>query len=251
MSINSKNSTKEYTVCAIIPAFNEENEVGNIILETIPHVNKVFLIDDASTDNTADVADKNGAHVIKHQYNQGCGAAQRTGYSEAIKEGFDYIVQLDADGQHRPHYIPEMLKSIDNYDMLIGSRFLNSSHKKYPLIRRMGITFFTLIVNIFTRTHITDVTSGFRLYKVDSLKKIPPIPDRQWAVYQTIAAAKLGLRIKEISIEMPLRKNGTSQLHGYKILLYPFKMLPAIFKSMQLNKKSCHINPNNKIIKRY
>lgn len=245
MPIKNKTSNT-YNVCAIIPAYNEEKEVGNIVRETIAHVNKVFLIDDASTDTTAKVASNNGAYVIKHEHNQGSGAAQRTGYSVALKEGFDYIVQLDADGQHKPQYIPEMLRAMNDYDMLIGSRFLNSSYRKYPFIRRIGITFFTLVVNIFTRAHITDVTSGFRLYKADALRKIPPIPDRQWAVYQTIAAAKLGLRIKEISIEMPLRKNGASQLDGYKIFLYPFKMLPAIFKSLLISKNTIQINADNK-----
>ena len=106
-------------VCAVIPAYNEAATIGEIIQETKKYVDKVFIVDDASVDNTAEVATENGAEVIRHNINRGIGAAQRTGYTVAMSDGFDYIVQLDADGQHDPRYIPTLLETAQDYDMII------------------------------------------------------------------------------------------------------------------------------------
>lgn len=217
-------------VCAVIPAYNEAATIGNIIQETKKYVDKVFIVDDASADNTAEVARESGAEVIRHNINRGIGAAQRTGYTVAMSDGFDYIVQLDADGQHDPKYIPILLEAAQDCDMIVGSRYLNESYKQYHFVRRAGISFFTFVVNTLTPTDITDVTSGYRVYKVESLKKLCRISDRHWAVEQTLEAAKKGMKIKEVSIEMPVRNSGTSQLNLMRFASYPFRMIDTVLK---------------------
>ena len=220
-------------ICAIIPAYNEEKTIESVI-QKIPRdlIEEIFVICDGSTDKTAEIARKAGAKVIIHPINRGVGAAQRTGYKVAIIEGFDYIVQLDADGQHDPKYIKEMIKTAlsTDADIVIASRFLNESYKQYSFIRRIGIMFFTKLVSIFGKVRITDVTSGYRVYKVSSLKKLGDIPDKNWAVTQTLEAAKKRMKIVEISVEMPPRRKGKSQFDPLTFIKYPFRMIKEFIR---------------------
>lgn len=219
-------------ICAVIPAYNEAATIGKVIQETKKYVDAVFVVDDGSTDNTAEVAQHHGAQVIRHRTNRGIGAAQQSGYDAAINNGFDYIVQLDGDGQHNPEHIPEMLSVAQGCGMVIGSRFLNESYRAYPFVRRLGISFFTLVVNLLTHVGITDVTSGYRVYRTESLRKLSRTSSRHWAVEQTLEAGKRGFRLKEVPIEMPPRDTGKSQFSLAVYARYPFTMTWVILKVM-------------------
>ncbi len=224
-------------ICAIIPAHNEEATIGSIIKETRKYVDQVFVVDDASTDNTAKVALQHNAQVIQHTINQGQGGALQTAYDIAVLNLLDnvvyeYIVQLDADGQHDPQYIPEMLKMAQSCDIVIGSRFLNESYKEFPFIRKIGIVFFSQLVNLLTRAGITDVTSGYRVYRTETLKKLNPLTKRNWAIETTLEAAVKGMKIKEVSVEMPVRNLGKSQFSFKKYVTYPYKVIWAMIKIM-------------------
>jgi len=132
---------------AIVPAYNETNTIGPVIDETATYVDKVVVVDDGSSDDTAAVAKDHGATVVSHAINTGVGGAVRTGYLYAIRNNYDFIVQIDADGQHDPSYIPELLDAAEDCDMVIGSRYLNESYKDYSFVRNAGIQFFTATVN--------------------------------------------------------------------------------------------------------
>lgn len=233
-------------VCAVIPAYNESKTIGKVIQETRSYVDTVFVADDGSTDNTLKIARQNGAEVIRHQINQGMGAALQSGYNAAINRGFDIVVQLDGDGQHYPKHIPEMLDIIKDCDIVVGSRFLNRSHRQYPFIRRIGISFFTSVVNLLGGIRITDVTSGYRMFRTQSLNRITPLSARHWAVQQTLEAAKKGLKIKEISAEMPLRSTGHSQFSLRAYALYPLRMLWVILKVMLSSEKNLKLNKKSR-----
>jgi glycosyltransferase involved in cell wall biosynthesis len=143
-------------VCAIIPAFNEESTIADVVQKTKNYVDLVLVVDDASTDMTAQIAQQNGAYVIRRQTNHGPGTALQILYDTTKLDDYDYadfsyIVQVDADGQHDPKYIPEMLRVAQSCDIVIGSRFLNASHRDHPLTRRIGIRFFSCVVSILTR----------------------------------------------------------------------------------------------------
>ncbi len=224
--------SKPMKICAVIPAYNEGKTIGEVIQQAKQYVDTVFVVDDGSSDDTAEVARQNGAKVIRHNVNQGIGAAQQSGYDAAISEEFDYIIQLDSDGQHDPKRIPEMLEVAQGCNMVIGSRFLNNSHKDYPFVRRLGISFFTRLTNLLTHAAITDVTSGYRVYRTESLRKLSRLPSRHWAIEQTLEAAKRGFRIKEVSVEMPVRNRGNSQFSLRTYALYPFRMIWVIMKVM-------------------
>jgi glycosyltransferase involved in cell wall biosynthesis len=222
-------------VCAIVPAYNEAASISEIIQETKKHVDLVIVVDDASIDNTAEVARQNGAHVICRRKNHGPGTALQIIYEPAELNGidyttFDFIVHIDSDGQHDPRCIPGMLEIAQSCDIVIASRFLNASHKNYASVRKIGISFFTSVINLVTRADLTDVTSGFRIYNAKSLQKLSPISTRHWAIEQTLEALKKGLKIKEASVEMPVRTTGDSQFSLATYIGYPFKMILAILK---------------------
>jgi glycosyltransferase involved in cell wall biosynthesis len=217
-------------VVAVIPAYNEATTIASVIDETATHVDQVVVVDDDSSDDTAEIAREHGATVIEHAINTGVGGAVRTGYLYAIRNDFDFVVQVDADGQHDPAYIPKLLEAAKDCDMVIGSRYLNESYKEYSLVRNAGIQFFTTTVNLLGRMDITDVTSGFRVYRVDKLKEILHQSDNHWAVEQTLAAAKNDFRIKELSVEMPTREEGESQFSLDTFALYPIRMANVILR---------------------
>lgn len=216
---------------AVIPAQNEEHTIYEVVTQVNQYVEEVVVVDDGSTDATKARAREAGALVISHPLNRGVGAAQRTGYRIALQKNPDYIVQIDGDFQHDPTYIPALLEQCQKgYDMVIGSRFLNPSHKNYTVARRSGITFFTWVANFVGSLTVTDVTSGFRCYRASALAQLSPLPDRHWALEQTLEAAKKNMKITEVSVEMPVREKGFSQFDVKTYALYPFRMVECVIK---------------------
>jgi len=114
--------------------------------------------------------------------------------------------------------------------MVIGSRYLNESYKEYSFVRNAGIQFFTAAVNILGGMNITDVTSGFRVYRVEKLNEILHHSDKHWAVEQTLAAAREEFRITEVSVEMPTRDEGDSQFTLDTFALYPIRMTDVMLR---------------------
>lgn len=227
-SIYSCLITLNVNVVAVIPAYNESGTIGSVVTEAAPHVDEVVVVDDGSDDNTAEIARNHGATVVTHVINTGVGGAVRTGYRYAIRQGYDFVAQIDGDGQHDPAYLPELLAIAEDNDMVIGSRFLNDSINNYSFIRRTGIKFFTSVVNTFGGINITDVTSGYRIYRVSMLEEIIHRSNKHWAVEQTLQAANSEYTIQELSVEMPIREEGASQFDIETFVMYPVRMVDTI-----------------------
>ncbi len=219
-------------VCAVIPAFNEGATVGNIVRETKKYIDDVFVVNNGSTDNTSYVAQEYGAKVIDYFVKRGYGASQYAGQQFALQEGYDYILQLDADGQHNPVYIPKLIESMQDgdYDIVLGSRFLTTSYKNLSFMRKAGIVFFSKTISLLGHTKVTDATSGFKIYRATSLQKLSKPSDINPAVEQMMEIAKRRMKIKEIPIEMPIRNTGNSHLSPIKFSLYPFRAAWHILK---------------------
>lgn len=215
---------------AVIPAYNEASTIGPVVDDTAEYVDRVVVVDDGSGDDTAAIARDHGAIVVEHVFNTGVGGAVRTGYQYAIQHDFDWVVQVDADGQHDPAKIPELLALAGDYDMVIASRYLNESYQDYSATRNAGIRFFTRLVNRLGGIDITDVTSGFRVYRVSMLESVLHRSDKHWAIEQTLEAAKGGYRITEVSTEMPTREDGESQFTLDTFALYPLRMTDTILR---------------------
>lgn len=215
----------------IIPARDEVETISRVVTMVKEYVDDVIVIDDGSHDETGATALKAGALVVTHPLNRGVGAALRTGYRVALQKKADYIIQVDGDFQHDPHYIPALLEQAQTgHDMVIGSRFLNPSHREYNVTRRSGIKFFSWVVNLLSPLHVTDVTSGFRCYRAAALAQLSSLSDHHWALEQTLEAARKKMKIKEISVEMPVRRKGVSQFNVKTYTLYPLRMIECVIK---------------------
>jgi len=215
---------------AVIPAYNESETIESVVDGTSEHVEEVVVVDDGSTDGTPELAREAGATVIEHVFNTGVGGAVRTGYRYAIRNDFEFVVQVDADGQHDPAEIPRLLAAAEDADMVIASRYLNESFQEYSWLRNLGIRSFTAVVNVLGGVDVTDVTSGFRVYRVAALRRLLHRSDKHWAVEQTLEAARRDLEIRELSIAMPTRETGSSQFTVETFALYPLRMIDAILR---------------------
>ncbi len=224
----------ESRVLVIIPAYNEEKSIGMVIdkiQKTAPWVD-IVVVDDSSSDNTVKIAQEKGARVLPHPVNLGPGAAAQTGYKYALEYPYDFVVQLDADGQHEPRYINDLLSVLqsDSADMVIGSRFLGAQGYKPSLIRKVGMEVFAVIVSLVIGQKITDSSSGFRALKRELVEFFanvnypPDYPDADVLMLAHFA----GFRIKEVPVVMRENLGGKRLLIGYGFLYYGFKMLLSI-----------------------
>jgi glycosyltransferase involved in cell wall biosynthesis len=209
----------------IIPAYNEESDIGRVVRQCVKY-GPVLVIDDGSMDLTATEAIAAGAHVIC-QENRGYGEALQTGYRYALKNGHDVVVQLDADGQHEPRYIPALVRALNGVDMVLGSRFIETPGYRIPFFRRTGMKLFAFLATMICKRQFTDTTSGFRAFNRKALEfctgeKYPrDYPDANALVMMHRA----GLRIREIPVRMRRNMKGTSMHSGAKPIFYVCKML--------------------------
>jgi glycosyltransferase involved in cell wall biosynthesis len=227
------NDTKSSRSLVLIPAYNEATRIAGVI-ESIKRVvteMPVLVINDGSRDDTAAVALQAGAIVVSHPFNMGYGAAIQTGYKYARDKGYDYLVQLDADGQHDPACIPDVLAPVmqGRADIAIGSRFLGTSYTP-PLARRLGMALFRKIVLLVTGKVCTDTTSGFQAFNRDVIRffaqDIFPVdyPDAD----MLITLHRAGFCMTEVPVRMFENSEGKSMHSGFKPIYYMFKMLLSI-----------------------
>jgi hypothetical protein len=203
-------------VAVIIPAYNEEDNIG-VVLRSMP--NQVLgrslttlVIDDGSGDNTLDVARRGGALGVATLINRGGGAALRMGFDIARKYGAEVVVTMDADGQHLPSEIERVVAPVfdGQADIVIGSRMLGSREKD-SIIRYMGIHVFNTIIRVLTHARVTDCSSGFRAFRVSELSRLLLRQDQFHTSELIIDAAKKGLRIGEVPITIKRRLSGESK----------------------------------------
>jgi dolichol-phosphate mannosyltransferase len=161
---------KEFKTLVIIPVYNEENRIKTV-LERFREVtvDKVLVINDGSTDSTPEVIKSYGIETISHPQRQGVGSSIRDGIDFARKNGFDLVVVMAGNGKDDPREIPVLLKPITNedYDYIQGSRYLQGGEAgNLPFARKIGIKTFTFIWSLLLWKKLTDVTNGFRAYKI-------------------------------------------------------------------------------------
>ena len=155
---------------AVVPAYNEAETVGSVVNSIRVHAPRfdVLVIDDGSTDGTGDVARALGARVVRPPFNLGIGGAMQCGFVFAAEHDYDYVVQVDADGQHSAEEIDKLLGAMradPTIDMVCGSRFLTKEHSyPAPISRRTGIHLFAFLLSRIIGQRVSDPTSGFRLY---------------------------------------------------------------------------------------
>jgi glycosyltransferase involved in cell wall biosynthesis len=221
---------------AIVPAYNEGEMVARVVREirrNAPNFD-VLVVDDGSTDNTAAEAEAEDAIVLRHPYNLGIGGAMQSGYKYALRHGYEVAVQVDGDGQHKPEYLPKMLKALntrgDEADMVYGSRFRGDPGYKVPLGRRLGNLTFSIVLRVITRKRITDPTSGFRMTNRRGIELFArDYPHDYPEVEALLMLHAHHLRIHEVPVRMNARGFGRSSIDYPRSAYYMAKVLLALF----------------------
>jgi hypothetical protein len=220
---------------AIVPALNEAGSIESVIREIRaedPHF-KVLVVDDGSSDSTAALAEAAGAQVVRLPFNLGIGGAVQTGLQYAREHDFGIAVQIDADGQHDPSQLPQLLAPLvaGEADVVVGSRFLGERNYKAPLVRRIGIRVFAAIISAVVGQPLTDTSSSFRAFGRRAIAYFARDYPHGFveSVEATVIAARCGLRLKEAPVVMRQRLMGQSSLTLPISIYYSIKVLVAVF----------------------
>jgi glycosyltransferase involved in cell wall biosynthesis len=219
---------------AIVPAWNEAEVIG-IVVGEIKRVRsdiEVVVVDDASQDDTAEVAEEHGATVLRLPFNVGIGGAVQTGFRYALEQGYARAVRLDGDGQHDASQIPRILAPIEDgtADLVIGSRFVDPGGTyRPPFGRRMGIRVFARLVSLLGGQRVTDTTSGFVALDRAGIELFAAqYPHDYPEVESTLVALRSGLRLAQVQVEMRERTTGASSITFIRSLYYIVKVTLAL-----------------------
>jgi len=190
-------------VCAVLPSYNEEKNITTVIKGILKHNIDVIEVDDGSKDKTSQRASENGAAVIRHHKKKGKGVSIRDGLNYATDNDYDYIITIDADGQHNPDEMPLFIKEADANEkagIVIGSRLWNP--EKMPLVRLCTNRFMSHLISLLCKQNIPDTQCGYKLIKKDVLKAVS-VKSRKFEIESEllVKAAKAGFQIKSIPIK--------------------------------------------------
>jgi glycosyltransferase involved in cell wall biosynthesis len=220
---------------AVVPAYNEATTVADVV-RSVKRARPdfdVLVIDDGSTDGTGAVAESAGATVVRHPFNLGIGGAVQSGFTFALDNDHDYMVQVDADGQHDCEYLRKLIGAMDQdptLDMVCGSRFLRGGEYPAPISRRTGIHIFAFILSRIVGQRISDPTSGFRLYNRRAIALFARDYPHDYPEVEAVLMLHFHrLRMTEIPVRMFKRGGGVSSINSGKSVYYMVKVLLAIF----------------------
>jgi glycosyltransferase involved in cell wall biosynthesis len=218
----------------VIPAFNEATSLRSLVAALLGASawHEVLVIDDGSTDATADEASAAGARVIRHPYNKGNGAAVKTGVREATGR---FILIVDADGQHRPTDATRLVSHLDAYDLVIGAR---SGRSHANLVRRLGNDLLNRVAGYLTERPVPDLTSGFRAAKRECLLEFLHLLPNGFSTptTTTMAFMKAGYSVRFEPVETA-RREGQSKIRlgpdGVRFFLILLKVI-TIFSPLRI-----------------
>ena len=225
----------------IIPAYNEEQNLAHLLEEVRREGYDAVVVDDDSTDATAEVATAAGFPVLSLPVNLGIGGGVQTGFLYAARNGYDIVVQVDGDGQHDPKWIPKIIAPIlaQEADCVIGSRYrpeAPDTEYRTPFARRMGMYFSTGILLLATGLRVHDTTSGFRALNRAAFSFFAhEYPVDHPEAESLLVLHQMGFRIQEIPVKMRCRVKGQSLFSFVKATLYPMRVvigfMGLLFKS--------------------
>jgi len=215
----------------IIPAFNESEALPAVLTElarTVPD-HEVIVVDDGSTDKTAEVALSARVTCLRLPFNLGIGGALRLGFRHAAESGIDQAYQFDGDGQHDPSEIPGLLRSLDQADMVIGSRFLEETHQKYRvgISRRMAMALLRRLVLKVTGQAISDTSSGFRAFRRPVLELFAAEYPVEYmdSVEALLLLHRHGFRVSEVPVKMRERQGGRPSNRNLRLVYHFVRVL--------------------------
>lgn len=221
----------------IIPAYNEEKSIEKTvedIRQNAPEFDYV-IVNDCSRDATLKVCMEKGMHVLNLPINLGIGGAVQTGYRYAYKNGYDFAVQFDGDGQHDARFLHEMRDYMIEHklNMLIGSRFIEKEGFQSSGIRRFGIRYFSGLIRLLTGTRVTDPTSGMRMVDRDIIEIYAESYPKDYPEPESVVAIlNMGKIVGEYPVVMRERTEGVSSISPLRSVYYMVKVTLAILVEM-------------------
>lgn len=226
------------SVLVIIPAYNEQDNIKRVVdnlIQNYPQYDYV-VVNDGSKDNTKKICQENGYNLLDLPVNLGLAGGFQAGMKYAYQMGYDYAIQFDADGQHRPEYIAPIMKKMEKgYDIVIGSRFVEA--KKDSSLRMIGSRLIAFAIKLTTGVKINDPTSGMRMFNKAMIKECAqninygPEPD-------TVSfLMKNGANVAEVQAEMDERIAGESYLNMVNSIKYMIRMLMSIVVIQNFRKR--------------
>lgn len=234
-------------VLVIVPAWNEARSVVTTLREirSASSLYDVAVIDDGSTDSTAELAREAGATVISLPFNLGVGGAMRTGFTYAQRHGYRRAVQVDADGQHNPSDIGLVLAGLERADISIGARFADVGDYTVRGPRRWAMIFLARVLSRVAKTRLTDATSGFRAAgprAIDQYVRYYPAEYFGDTLDSLVAACHAGLTVTQVPVAMRPRMHGTSTQGTIGASLY---LLRAVFAlSLAVMRRARPVRPD-------
>lgn len=225
-------------LAVVVPAKDEEATIGELLsriaLVRVPgHELRAFVVDDGSSDRTAQISGSHGATVIRHRTNRGLGAALRTGLRAAVDAGADAVVYLDADLEYSPEDIPRISGPIlaGRADYVLGSRFhdVNRELGAMRSHRRIGNYVFTALLSLLAGRRISDGQTGMRAFSREAADVAEIVHDYNYAQVLTLDLLRKGMRMEEVQISYRTREHGES----FVTWSYPARVLPAIWRELR------------------
>jgi glycosyltransferase involved in cell wall biosynthesis len=223
-------------IAVVIPAYNEEHSIASVVA----NVNSIstseitvvpVVVNDCSKDSTLKIISGLNCIALNLPINLGIGGAVQTGIKYAYNNGFDYAVQIDGDGQHPTQPIPMLMEEAqkNNWDVVIGSRFIKNEGFQSTIMRRSGIKYFQWLLKLITGETVTDPTSGMRLMNRKTMGLLYAYyPDEYPEPEALIIYNRNGLKFGEVPVQMIERQGGQSSIQGFGTIYYMFKVTIAI-----------------------
>ena len=220
-------------ILVIIPCYNEQESIERVVAnlkEKAPFAD-YLIINDCSRDNTENILRTNGMNYINNPINLGIGGGVQAGYLYAKQNGYDIAVQMDGDGQHDPQYLAKVCQPVidGQFDMAIGSRFIEKEGFQSSFMRRLGINIISLLIKILSGKKVYDVTRGYRACNRQLIEFFAVNYADDYPEPEAIMSCVLnGYKVGEVPVVMEERQGGVSSIRSLKSAYYMIKVCLAL-----------------------
>jgi glycosyltransferase involved in cell wall biosynthesis len=221
----------------VVPAYNESASIARVVQDVRAHVPSadILVVDDGSVDGTSAAARTAGAVVVTLPFNLGVGGAMRTGFRYALRNGYNTVVQIDGDGQHDARYIPAVIDSLADADVVVGARFAGEGAYRVRGPRRWAMRLLGVVVSRVAGTRLTDVTSGFRAANRRAIRVFSAHYPAEYlgdTVESLVIAARAGLTIRQVPVEMRFRTSGVASHRPWRATMYLVRAVMALLLAL-------------------